>query len=167
MTTILPPTAPVLQGTTDSVVEATFTCLLIMTTLAANTFVCVTILRKSFHPKRLANYFIINLCISDILVAVVSMPVWVIFKLYGETAPFLLGTPFLTSWRNVDILCGTASILSLASISLDRYLAVTKPMRYIEYMTSSRAKVLIGVIWAYSTIVAFLREPFVHIKGGE
>ena len=158
---------PVLETDAGSRVEAAFICILIVATLAANIFVGVTILRKSFHPKRLSNLFIVNLCVADVLFAAISMPVWVIFKLYATTASSILSDTFVELWSRIDILCGTAAILSLASISLDRYLAITRPMTYIRSMTSLRAKLLIGTIWLYSTVVAFMRKPLYDLAEGK
>lgn len=49
----------------------------------------------------------------------------------------------------------TASILNLCAISLDRYLAVTRPVTYPTLMSMKRAKVLILLVWALSFIICF------------
>jgi len=144
--------------TPATITAATFTCVLIICTLVANVFVCFATLRfDSIRP--LTNYFIVNLCIADIFIAVVSMPVWVLFQFYQEKIHLVLGMRFMEFWGSVDILCGTASILSLSCISVDRYLAITRPLTYVRCMTWRRAFVMIMAVWCYAGTVAFLRQP--------
>lgn len=53
----------------------------------------------------------------------------------------------------VDVWMCTASILNLCAISLDRYLAVTRPVQYPSLMTSFRAKVLVVIVWVLSFVI--------------
>ena len=150
---------PSLLGTPASYISASLICLLIICALTANSFVCLAVY-KQHSARRITRYFIINLCIADIFVSVISMPVWLIFLLYDDrSAANLLGETFVMIWRHVDILCGTASILSLTSISVDRYIAVSRPYSYIDFMTTRRAMHVIGGIWLYSMTVALLFKP--------
>lgn len=145
-------------GTTATITSATFTCVLIICTLVANVFVCYATLRfDSIRP--LTNYFIVNLCVADIFIAVISMPVWVLVQLYTTRISMVLGDKFMMFWGSTDILCGTASILSLTCISVDRYLAITRPLTYVRCMTWRRAFVMIIAVWCYAGTVAFLRQP--------
>lgn len=151
--------------TVATITAASFTCVLIICTLVANVFVCFATLRfDSIRP--LTNYFIVNLCIADIFIAVISMPVWVLFQLYQENIGQLLGVRFMQFWGSVDILCGTASILSLSCISVDRYLAITRPLTYVRCMTWRRAFVMIVAVWCYAGTVAFLRQPMKSSQRG-
>ena len=157
---------PKLIGTTGSFVRASLICLLIIAALVANIFVCLAVYKQR-SARRITRYFIVNLCVADVFVTVISMPVWMIFLLFDNTsATYLLGDTFVLIWRHVDILCGTASILSLTSISVDRYIAVTKPYSYVRFMTGKRALHIIGVIWMYSMIVAAIYKPLKEYKNG-
>ena len=161
------PLQPSLHGTVASFVSASLICLLIICALAANTFVCLAVY-KQHSARRITHYFIIDICVADIFITVISMPVWLVFLLYdNRSAVPLLGESFVTIWRHVDILCGTASILSLTSISVDRYIAVSRPYSYVECITSRRALFMIGGIWSYSITVAVLFKPLREFKGGK
>lgn len=49
----------------------------------------------------------------------------------------------------------TASILNLCAISLDRYVAVTRPVSYPSIMSTRRAKSLIAGLWVLSFVICF------------
>lgn len=153
---------PVPIKTAEAIISATFICVLIIFTLLANIFVCFATLRfDCIRP--LTNYFIVNLCIADILIAVISMPVYVLVQIYGnDSMSTLLGKRFLSFWGCMDIFCGTASILSLSCISVDRYLAITRPLKYVRCMTWRRAFIMIIAVWCYAGTVAFLKETTVY-----
>ena len=161
------PLEPVLLRTVASFVSASLICLLIIGAFIANTFVCLAVYKQR-SARRITRYFIINLCLADIFITVISMPIWLIFLLYGSKSAILyLGETFVTIWRHVDIMCGTASILSLTSISVDRYIAVSRPYSYVETITTRRAMHIIGGIWVYSMTVALLVKPLREFKGGK
>ena len=155
---------PVLQTSAESVATATFACVLVVATLVVNAFLALKIVRNVLEPRRCTNYFLLNLCGSNVLVAVFTLPVWLTHSLYGDTVDFLLSETFSAYWLNVDVLCCTVSFLSLVAGLLDCCLAVLLPST--EHLTPLRAKALIGGIWAYGFVVSFQQEPLDGLKGG-
>ena len=67
-------------------------------------------------------------------------------------------------WLAVDVWMCTASIYNLVAISIDRYIAVSRPIRYATLMTPSRAKLLIITVWILSFIICF--PPLIGWDGG-
>lgn len=58
-------------------------------------------------------------------------------------------------WLAVDVWMCTASILNLCAISLDRYVAVTRPVTYPSIMSTKRAKLLVAGVWVLSFVICF------------
>lgn len=156
-----PPTG--INPTPVSIVAAVFVAILILVTLFGNALVCVSF--YSFANLRtICNYFIVSLSVADILVALLAMPFWLIVQLNNTKWPF--SKDLATFWGCIDIFCGTASIMNLTTVSVDRMLAIVTPFKYPKLVTSKRALVAILLIWLYSTGIACIRlanwSAFMH-----
>ena len=117
-----------------------------------NTLVCLACVIS----KRLQSFtsaFIISLAVTDILVGLISMPIWLCVNLTGKPDPVNFPNIY-KAWLCFDIVCGTASIMNLVFISLDRLLAVNHPFRYPLMVTRNRITVAMAFIWIYSVIIA-------------
>lgn len=68
---------------------------------------------------------------------------------------WIFGDIWCSVWLAVDVWMCTASILNLCAISLDRYVAVTRPVTYPSIMSMGRAKVLIAAVWVLSFTICF------------
>ena len=104
-----------------------FTCLLIVSTVVFNLFACFITLQSRTH-QTVTNYFMVTLYITDVLVALVSMPVWAMFQVYWDKAQDRMGDIDLL-WLFADILFGTATIGSLVCVTVDKWIAISRPLR--------------------------------------
>ncbi|EJY57366.1 AAEL016990-PA, partial [Aedes aegypti] len=68
---------------------------------------------------------------------------------------WIFGDVWCRVWLAVDVWMCTASILNLCAISLDRYVAVTRPVTYPSIMSTRRAKSLIAGLWVLSFVICF------------
>ncbi|KAJ8670259.1 hypothetical protein QAD02_001518, partial [Eretmocerus hayati] len=82
---------------------------------------------NSIKLRNVTNMFIVSLAVADLMVGVAVLPfsaTWEVFKVW------IFGDLWCSIWLAVDVWMCTASILNLCAISLDRYLAVTRPVNY-------------------------------------
>lgn len=103
--------------------------------------------------RNATNTFIVSLAAADLMLGLTVLP-------YSSTKEVLQGHwPFgyiwCRIWLAVDVWLCTASILNLCAISLDRYLAITRPFKYPRLMSPLRAKLLVTAVWITSFIVCF------------
>ncbi|NWR26626.1 HRH2 protein, partial [Tachuris rubrigastra] len=96
---------------------------------------------------------IVSLAITDLLLALLVLPFSAFYELAKEW-PF--GSTLCNIYSSLDVMLCTASILNLFLISLDRYIAVTTPLRYSQLVTPPRVAVGLVVIWTVSLMVSFL-----------
>lgn len=110
---------------------------------------------KAARLRVVTRCFIINLAVTDLLVGAIIMPFWFHRMLQDRQ---IVTTLLYKAWITLDITCATASIISLAVVSIDRYIVISKPLSYERFLPKSRAIFVILVVWLYSFGVAVLRE---------
>ncbi|CAF0768258.1 unnamed protein product [Adineta ricciae] len=71
---------------------------------------------------------------------------------------WLFGRTFCHIWLAIDVLYCTASIYGLMFISIERYIGVTRPLRYPIIITHSRTLFAILIAWLVSILVSIV--PF-------
>ncbi len=103
---------------TSTVVVTGLLCITIIITLFGNN-IALAAFFVSRELRKITYYFIVNLCISDLTVAVLSMPFWISFVITGW--PNNQSGAIYTFWLCLDVFCGSWSIMSLAMISIERY----------------------------------------------
>ena len=103
--------------------------------------------------QKVTNYFIVSLAVADLLVAALVMTFAVVNDIMGY---WVFWKDFCSIWISFDIMCSTASILNLCSISLDRYLHIRYPLHYDQWVTSRRVIMAISVIWIISAAMSFI-----------
>ncbi|XP_072559180.1 trace amine-associated receptor 1-like [Paramormyrops kingsleyae] len=126
----------------------------ILLTVLGNLLVIVTISHcKQLHTP--TNYLILSLAVSDFLLGAVVMLPSLIRSL--ETC-WYLGESFCKIHYNIDTLLSAASIFMLYFISIDRYVAVSRPLLYHAKITTCVAKYMILTCWVLSALIGFGME---------
>nr|AIG92844.1 melanopsin 4x2 [Hippoglossus hippoglossus] len=97
--------------------------------------------------RNLPNYFIMNLAISDFLMAFTQSPIFFINCLYKE---WVFGEMGCKLYAFCGALFGIASMINLLAISIDRYVVITKPLQAIHWSSKRRTALAILMVWLYS-----------------
>ncbi|KAI5624462.1 opsin 4xa, partial [Silurus asotus] len=93
------------------------------------------------------NYFIVNLAVSDFLMAITQSPIFFINSLYKE---WVFGKTGCKIYAFCGALFGITSMINLVAISIDRYIVITKPLQAIRWTSKRRTLISILLVWIYS-----------------
>ena len=138
---------------------AFFSVFLILVTVPGNFLVCLAIIKDPFRNlKTPFNYFLLSLAATDLVVGAIMDPVSVAFHINEALRLNYVDIKIL---HVLYFILSTASILTLAALTVDRYVAVAMPVKYKTTVTSRRAIVTSVSIW-----VAALGFSFIYFKVG-
>jgi hypothetical protein len=105
---------------------------------------------KYKHVRTINNYYILSLSIADLIIGLICMP------FYAHNAfnngYWRFGVPFCRIWLVIDYVSGTASVLQIVVISLDRCLSVVYPIKYLSLSMKKIILLNIFLVW----LIAFL-----------
>ncbi|XP_038066704.1 adenosine receptor A1-like [Patiria miniata] len=131
-----------------------FDALIFLGIIVGNTLVVMSVM--SFPKMRSpTNVFLASLAVADLFVAFACLPCDIIFSLgvAGEVSPWLC-----LVGSSLTCVSFSVSVNHLAVIAYDRYLAITKPLRYYTQMTLRRVRYLILASWTIAIFYNLL--PF-------
>ena len=125
---------------------------IIVFAILGNLLVVVSVIR---HRKLrvITNYFVVSLAIADILVAMTAMPFNASVELFGR---WLFGYAMCNLWSSFDVYASTVSILHLCCISIDRYIAIVKPLDYSRLMSKRKVVLMLVGIWIAPVLISFV-----------
>ncbi|XP_074140787.1 LOW QUALITY PROTEIN: alpha-1D adrenergic receptor [Sminthopsis crassicaudata] len=127
-----------------------FLAAFILAAIAGNLLVILSVACNR-HLQTVTNYFIVNLAVADLLLSATVLPFSATMEVLGFWA---FGRAFCDVWAAVDVLCCTASILSLCTISVDRYVGVRHSLKYPAIMTERKAAAILALLWAVALVVS-------------
>ena len=114
------------------------------------------------HTKTPTTYFVMNLAVSDTIVCCAFFPTWILKSsqiLDGEE----MGSANTTCKISVAI-SGTSVALSLANllaITIDRFIFISRPLKYPVIMTWERTYFMLLIVWvlcSINAVVLFLQD---------
>uniref|UniRef100_A0A0N5AQX7 G_PROTEIN_RECEP_F1_2 domain-containing protein n=1 Tax=Syphacia muris TaxID=451379 RepID=A0A0N5AQX7_9BILA len=131
--------------------------LLILFTVIASIIIVLTILGnllvlcfKARVGRTNTTLFVWNLGLTDFLVGIFVLPLGVLHIVSNE---WLFGRTLCRLWVAADVTFCTCSVVTICVISADRYLAVTRPLRYKSTITKTKVVCMIIIIWLFSISV--------------
>ncbi|XP_077992191.1 5-hydroxytryptamine receptor 1A-like [Glandiceps talaboti] len=127
-----------------------FASVVAITTVFGNTLVVLAVLTER-RLRKVSNSFIVNLAVSDLLVGLIVTPM---ATLNHISTSWTYGTVMCDFLVSMDVICCTASICNLCAISIDRYRAITQPLKYALKRTPQRAAIMICIVWFVAAAVA-------------
>ncbi|XP_054456706.1 5-hydroxytryptamine receptor 7-like [Anoplopoma fimbria] len=137
-------------GWSEKVLIGGVLTMLTLSTICGNMLVVISVcfVKKLRQPS---NYLIVSLAVADLSVAFAVMPFVSITDLIG--GQWIFGQFFCNVFIAMDVMCCTASIMSLCVISIDRYLGITKPLTYpVRQNGCCMAKMVLSV-WLLSASI--------------
>uniref|UniRef100_A0A8C5RH65 5-hydroxytryptamine receptor 7 n=1 Tax=Laticauda laticaudata TaxID=8630 RepID=A0A8C5RH65_LATLA len=140
----------VLYGDTEKVVIGIVISVITLLTIAGNSLVVISVctVKKLRQPS---NYLVVSLAAADLSVALAVMPFVIITDLVG--GKWLFGEVFCNLFIAMDVMCCTASIMTLCVISVDRYLGITRPLTYPVRQDGKLMAKMVFVVWLLSASI--------------
>ena len=124
-----------------------------------NFLVCTAVLYTSPRLRRCSNYLLVSLAIADLIVTMVCEPL-VVGIVAKKTFLNDCASNLELAYSVFANFSCSASLLHLAAISVDRFLAVVFPLRHGRIMKSYGLKIMLIVAWGVAAVFASLRVPF-------
>lgn len=107
------------------------------------------------------HYHLASLAVSDLLILILSMPIE-LYNFIWFHHPWVFGDAVCRSYYFLRDSCSYATALNIASLSVERYMAICHPFRAKSMMSRSRTKKLISAMWIASFALA---TPMLFIMG--
>ncbi|XP_039605598.1 trace amine-associated receptor 1-like [Polypterus senegalus] len=141
-----------LYSVNNSLIIYIIMCIIIVVTVCGNLLVVVTISHfRQLHTP--TNYLILSLALVDLLLGCCLMPP--LMARIAESC-WYFGELLCKFHHSSSIMLGTASIIHLCLISVDRYFAVCHPLRYKNIITNLITLIFIVFTWVLSAVLGFI-----------
>ncbi|XP_048860302.1 neurotensin receptor type 1-like [Brienomyrus brachyistius] len=120
-----------------------------------NSITLYTLVRKKSlqNLQSTVHYHLGSLAISDLLILILCMPIE-LYNFIWVHHPWAFGEAVCKGYYFLRDGCSYATVLNIASLSVERYMAICHPFKAKSIMSKSRTKKLISGMWILSFILA-------------
>ena len=104
------------------------------------------------------NRFVLSLAVADFFVGICFYPGQAICHFLAASCQY----PNVSD--DIAVLAIYFSVYNLCAMTLDRYIAIVKPLQYVSLMTSQRASMVIAVAWLFPLSAYFIPSLCVSLN---
>ncbi|XP_037667105.1 neurotensin receptor type 1 [Choloepus didactylus] len=123
--------------------------------VVGNSVTAFTLARRKLlrHLQGTVHYHLGSLALSDLLILLLALPLE-LYNFIWVHHPWAFGDAGCRGYYFLRDACTYATALNVASLSVERYLAICHPFKAKTLMSRSRTKKFIGTIWLASGLLA-------------
>lgn len=114
-----------------------------------NTLVAIVVVKNS-NMHSATNFYLFSLAISDLMLLLLGLPNDL--SVYWQQYPWIFGETVCRLRALCSEMSSYCSVMTIVAFSVERYLAVCRPLESYQISTFSRASKIIGAIWFSSLI---------------
>ena len=127
----------------------TYPIVLAIFIIAVNLTVIILFIRNR-SLRTVTNSFLIGLAASDLLAGLVGIPMTICCSAFGNNTFCPIS---LLIWRFISV----STVLHILLVSVDRFIAITYPMRYHNIVTRKVFFTLTGLAWSTAAFVSLIQ----------
>ncbi|XP_069782255.1 G-protein coupled receptor 26-like [Narcine bancroftii] len=129
------------------VILVLFIVLVLIVSLLSNLLVLICFIYSSDIRKQVPGIFIVNLSFCNLLITVLNMPA-TLLGIVKKQQPF--GDCICQTVGFFETFLATNTMLSMAALSIDKWIAVVFPLSYVSKMRYKDAVLMMSYTWLHS-----------------
>ena len=135
-------------GTIKIVAQMVVFTFIILATVFGNSLICVSV-TKFHHLRTNTNFILLSLALTDLSMVVIM----ILNAVTTVTGEWIFGEWWCRAIASAGLTLSFISILHLCCLSVDRYIAIQKPLRYQFIVTRRRVITILFLIWMSVTVI--------------